>query len=375
MSVVTYATGVYRKLTRAHYINLMLIILAVAALLAMGFFLGRHSAAATIRDCSENSIDKDPEAGGGCGAVNATELCTDMTVNKPGDLQAVYGHFGLNLADCKGGGFAMGEVTRQGNLVVDGQTVMTGVWTMGRTTLGGKQPTAIQVGSNTYYHSAPEASFGDDVQSISAIVLFDGDGTVQAAVLGSCGNPVTKGEKVVSSAECKKLNKTPVKGKKNTYSFTTEVALAGHAQVVKVDYYIDEGSGPVLFKSEPKQDTPVVKEFTKDAKVIAKVTVALPGKKSRVVESEACTQIIEVAKKEVPPKPVPEKPQPKPEQPTPTPKPQPQVQSATVVQATPQPLPVTGPADAAGLFVGTSLAGAIGHRLYMAYRSRSRREK
>jgi len=37
------------------------------------------------------------------------------------------------------------------------------------------------------------------------------------------------------------------------------------------------------------------------------------------------------------------------------------------------PMPVTGPAALPGLFVGTSLAGTLAHRLYRTYRDRRRR--
>jgi hypothetical protein len=367
MSVISHAAKIYRKLTQLQYLSWIALVLAVATLLAIGFYLGRNSTAAVLRDCSENSISNNPESGGGCGALDPKELVVDLMVNKPSDLRTIFADSRVGLTTDMYSEFAadaqMGEITRDGQLVVDGQTVMTDVWTMGRTDLGGKQPTPIEIGGNTYFHSAPADSFGDGIDSLPAMALFDKHGTVKTAVLAPCANPVTKGKKVKSNAVCEKLVKTPVEGKKNTYHFTTEVGLTGLAEVVKVDYYVDEGDGPTLFRTEENPSTPVEIEFTRDASVAAVVTVSLPGKKTKVIESEKCVQHVKVEKKEVPPK---EPKKPKPEQP--------KVKPAKVEKkAPPPPMPVTGPADAVGLFAGTSVAGAIGHRLYTILRERKQK--
>ncbi|HTH72700.1 MAG TPA: hypothetical protein VL737_05050 [Candidatus Pristimantibacillus sp.] len=352
--------------------SVSLVVAAAATLLAFGLVsgIGRPAMAAAARDCSDNSIDN-KDINGGCGAANPQEFIADLRDNNPGDLQTIYADSRIGLPSSLYDDFASnaqeGAITRGGNLVVAGQTVGTDVWTMGRTTLGGKQPTAIVIGGNTYFHSPPSASFGDGVESIPTMVLFDKNGVVQAAVMNPCGNPVTKINKRKPAAECKALNKVKVDGKDNTFQFNTTVSLDefGLAKVVKLEYFIDEGNGPKLFDTEtnPQTLTPA-KTFTTSATVTVKVTVSLPGGNSKTITSDLCVQKIEVKKKEVPP------PKPTPT-PTPTPTPKPQVlPSATVKQ--PPVIPVTGPAGMPGLFVGTTLMGTIGHRLYSYYRRRRR---
>ncbi len=168
-------------------------------------------------------------------------------------------------------------------------------------------------------------------------------------------------EKVRSKAECRELIKTPVAGKKDTFSFTTDVPTEGMAKVVKLEYFANGEK----FAETTNPSTPVTKTFTEDTTVVVKVTVSFPGNKTKVITSDACMTEITV-----------EKPQP-PE------KPKPQVKPAKVVKVVEKkvvqkevvkPLPETGPADTAALFIGTSLAGTVGHRLYAAYRERKLRK-
>lgn len=363
MSVLTYAAKIYKRFSRAQYLAWAVIVLAVAALFVIGFFLGRNSAAATMRDCGEgpemNSIANNPDSGGGCGALTPDELITDINNGDPDDQAGIFAHFGLPAGsyDRFKATARTGTAFQDGTIKVDDQVVMTDAWSIGRKKFGYSQAYPIE-GVGSYFKSAHT----DVLKSnIPVMVMFDTNGEVEAAVLKSCGNPV-KGKKVKSSAECKKLNKQPVEGKENTYKFTTEVALTGLAKVVKVEYF----ANGVQFAREDKPSTPVTKTFTEDTTVVAKVTVSFPGKQKKQIESELCKQQITVKKKEVPPPAVVEQPKPTPEQP------KPQVLPAKV-EAAVTPLPVTGPEGAAGLFVGTSLAGAIGHRLYMIYRGRKNR--
>lgn len=363
MAVFTKTRRAWRRIFVAQYMILGVALLALAGLIMAGLAVGQHSFAAGGRDCGEevggvhNSIANNPESGGGCGSLTPEELVTDINNGNPDDQAAIYQHFGLSSGDYARfkSTARMGVAKMNGDIVVDDEKVMTDAWSIGRVKFGYSSDYPIN-GAGTYFKSAHTDVLKSE---IPVMVMFDGEGTAETAVLTSCGNPV-KGEKVKSSAVCRKLIKTPVEGKKNTFSFTTEVGLSGFAKLVKLDYYADEGDGPVLIKSEMSPETPVTKEFTKDAIVIVKVTVSLPGKQQKVIESEACRQQVTV-KKEAPP----EKPK---EQPKVLPaavKPKPTAPAAPV-----QSLPVTGPEGAAGLFLGTSLAGAIGHRLYTARRNK-----
>ncbi len=360
MLVVSQAIKLYKRFTPRQYLSAGIIILALGAMLAIGFVIGRNSAAAAVRDCGEtdsglNSIANNSTSGGGCGALSPEELITDINNGNPDDQGGVMAHFGLTsdkYQRFKDEG-VMGVAKTNGDIEVEGQVVGRNAWSIGRVKFNYSSDFPID-GVGNYFKSAHTDVLQDN---IPVMVLFDDEGMPEFAVLTSCGNPV-KMEKVKSAAECKKLIKTPVEGKKDTFSFTTEVATEGLAKVVKLEYFANGEK----FAEEINPSTPVTKTFTEDSTVVVKVTVSFPGNKTKVIESVACTAEVKV-EKEVPPKP-PEKPKP-------------EVKPAQVVKKVVKeevPLPVTGPADAAALFAGTSLAGAIGHRVYSIYRERKTRK-
>lgn len=336
----------------------------MAGLIAAGLAIGQRSFAAVSRDCGpeaggvHNSIANNPDSGGGCGALTPAELVDeDIPNGNPDDQGAIFSHFGLSPGDY--GRFKsaeMGVAKMNGDIVVDNETVMTDAWSIGRVKFSYSTDYPIS-GVGTYYKSMHTDVLKSD---IPVMVMFDDNGEVEAAVLTSCGNPA-KGEKIRHNAVCKDLIKTPVSDKKNTFTFTTDFDTSELVDVVKLDYY---ANGELFDTTSTPEEATKQMTFTEDTTVVVKVTISLPGDKTKVIESEACKEFIEVKKKEVPP---PEKPKEE----------RPKVQPAAVVKAPPPPpaakiLPVTGPSELAGLFVGTSLAGAAMHRLYKAYRGRIR---
>ncbi len=298
MSFFTKFVNKYKKATPKQLILSGVFMLALAGAIGGGFLSRQATSAQEIRDCQYNSIDNKNVAGG-CGALSVNELCLDMWTNLPGDLQTVYNEFGFQSADCDTERFQNtgrhGVLTTDGRLIVDGQTVMTNVWTMGRTTLGGSQRTPYVINGVTYYHSPTQVSLARD---LDALVLFDGDGTVEFAALEACGNPITRGDKVPSGGECKELNKTPVDGKKNTYSFTTNATTFGFAKIQKYEYFYNEGNGEVKFAETSNGAQAVERTFEKSATVTVKVTIGLPGGGSKTVTSELCKKQVGVVKEE-----------------------------------------------------------------------------
>ena len=234
-------------------------------------------------------------------------------------------------------------------------SILQNAWSVGRVKFSYSSEYPIS-GVGTYYKSMHTDVLKSE---IPVMVMFDGDGTAEAAVMTSCGNPV-QGEKVKSSAVCKKLNKMPVSGKENTFTFNTDVSVTGLAKVTKLEYF---ANGELFDTTTSPEETTKQMTFTEDTTVVVKVTVSLPGGKTKVIVSELCKQFIEVKKKEVPPPP--EKP-----------KEQPKVQPAIVAKPTPkppapaQPMPVTGADGALQVFAGVTAIGALGHRLIAAYRSK-----
>ena len=334
----------------------------MTGLIVAGLAVGQRSFAAAARDCGEevngvhNSIANNPDSGGGCGALTPSELVDeDIPNGDPDDQGAVFAHFGLSPGEY--GRFKsaeMGVAKTNGDIVVGDETVMTNAWSIGRVKFSYSTEYPIS-GVGTFFKSMHTDVLKSD---IPVMVMFDDNGEVEAAVLTACGNPV-KGEKVRHNAVCKDLIKTPVSDKKDTFTFTTLFATSELVDVVKLDYF---ANGELFDTTSTPDEATKQMTFTEDTTVVVKVTISLPGDKTKTVESEACKAFIEVKKKEVPP---PEKPKEKPK-----------VEAAAVVKPPAQPagkiLPVTGPGDLAGLFLGASLAGAVGHRLYKVYRGRAR---
>lgn len=148
------------------------------------------------RDCSTNSINNKP-LNGGCGSASPEEFIADVRANDPSDLQTIYADARLgSLTADKYDRFAktakMGTAYKNGNLVVDGQTVMTDMRSIGRETFPGQEATIVIAGK-TYYHSRNIDSFQQS--SLPAIVMFDKNGEVEFAVIASCGNAIM-GKKV-----------------------------------------------------------------------------------------------------------------------------------------------------------------------------------
>ncbi len=267
--------------------------LALAGTIGAGLATKQTSEAASVRDCSYNSIlNKDNPR---CGALNAKELVADLKANREGDLKTIFGDSRIGLPTSKYDRFEKeakhGVITKSGKLIVDGETVMTDVWTMGRTDLNNKQRTQIKFGNKTYYHSPTQVSFGRD--QLDAIVLFDDNGTVEFAVVEACGNPVTKGKKVTSSAKCEQLVSHAVAGKKDTYQFTTKASKTGLAKYTKFKYYVD---GKLVDSTSDMNTKTKEIKLTKTSTVKVEVEYTLPGSrnKTRVAKSTLCERKIEV---------------------------------------------------------------------------------
>lgn len=286
-----------RELTPKQLMVAGVFTIALAGAVAGGMALkSSASAAQEIRDCDTNSIDYKPH-NGGCGALTPAEFIADVKKNDPSDLKAIY-------ADPRIGGLSgeddynrfvkearPGVIKRNGDVVVDGQVVMTDAWTMGRHSNANPGRKTFVVNGVTYYHSHPSISFASHRQELDVMVLFDKDGTVEFTVMESCGNPITTGNKVKSGGACEALKKQQVSGKENTYTFTTDVSKYGLASIAKVEYYIDGK----LWRTEtnPSKPTPEY-TFTKTATVTAKAYLNVPGKKQIVVEGIKCKTEIKV---------------------------------------------------------------------------------
>ncbi len=268
-----------------------LVAVAAVAVIGAGVF-GYKQATASSQDCSGNSIIK-------CGEQSPSAFINQVKKNddKNGhhDLQAIYSSFDLVPSDYSKfvSSARMGTAYQNGTIVVDGQTVATDAWSIGRDHFS--YATAYKINGKTYYKSADTKVL---LSNIPVMVMFNSKGQMQFAAMTACGNPAT-GKKVTPKYSCDLLQKSAVSGKANTYNFSTKASASQNAKVVKVVYDFGDGSGKVTETSLSKQ---VQHTYGTAGTFTAKVTVyvSLPGKQTVTVTSANCETKITVTP---PPKP------------------------------------------------------------------------
>lgn len=208
------------------YLSIVGVIVAASSILLFNF-LGGISNAALPRDCDNNSIVY-------CGSVTAGELATKYRENKTHDLPAIYNSYGLSANEMTHAGSysRMGEVRKDGRVIVGGRTVATDAQSIGRHNMAGSHPKVI--GGRTYYESPPSTSFVS--QSIAAFVFFDSNGDFKAAVLTSCDNPLSARKPVY---RCDSLTKNKIT--RTRYSFTATATANSGATIVSYTYDFGDG--------------------------------------------------------------------------------------------------------------------------------------
>jgi len=295
MSVFTNVVKKYKRATPKQLLLSGVFMLALAGAIGGGFASKQFSSAATGRDENVvNSIDNSSN-GGGVGALSNSEFISDVRYNHPSDLQSIYSAFGLSASDYDRfvSEARPGMALQDGTVVVDGETVMHDAWSIGRTKFSYAHN--YWIGDKLYYWSWDTKVLKSN---LPVMVLFDKDGTVQIAVIQACGNPIG-GVKVTSGAECKDLIKTPVDGEENTYTFSTNANKWGLAKYAEFNYYYNDGSGDKLFATTHSPSETVKKTFTKSATVTVRITINLPGGKTKIVTGPLCSKQVGVVKKEV----------------------------------------------------------------------------
>ena len=283
MSFMTKLIKRAERATKKDFVIAGIFSLALVASVGLGLVSRQFSSAQEARDCSTNSIDYE-DLNGGCGAATPSELIKDIQDNQPSDLQNIYSYFGLTPA--KYTQFANtaveGQVNVNGTVTYNGQTVMTGVQTMGRDDFNSHR-VPLTIDGHTYYEAAPQYSFAAGVTAIPAMIMFDGNGVAQAVVMNPCGNEVS-GTPVTNSVTCHALNATQPNATKqpNTYNFTTTATVTGNAIIDKVVYHFSDDNSTV---TEASPSTPVAHTFTKSGTVTVTVFASVPG--GNQIESEA----------------------------------------------------------------------------------------
>ncbi|HSW80335.1 MAG TPA: PKD domain-containing protein [Candidatus Saccharimonadales bacterium] len=267
------------------------VVAAAVAVLGIGLLGYNKVFAGTTRDCSGNSIDY-KNLNGGCGAANPSEFIKDVQANNPNDLKTIYSHFGLQTNEYNRfvSSARMGMAYMDGTIKVDGQTVATNAWSIGRTNFGYTSP--YKIAGKTYQKAADTRVL---LSNIPVMVLFNSKGEMEFAVMTACGNPA-EGTHVTPKYSCDLLQKTHVSG--NTYSFTTKASASQNAKVEKVIYSFGDGTSFTATSLTQKVNHTYATSGTFTATV--KVIVSVPGKQTVTVTSANCETKITITP---PPKP------------------------------------------------------------------------
>lgn len=213
------------------------IFVAAAALVTMNV-MRTDAEAADGRDCTANSIVY-------CGAYSKGEMQQKYQQNAKGDLPAIYAHYGIDMNQINSA--KEGVVYKDGRVEVDGRTVATGAYSIGRSPISGSSP--ISIGGKTYYNSANQTAFRSN--SIRAFVFLKPDGSFQAAILMSCGNPVSANPTPPPTppkppknpeAACVKLEKVGLT--RTSFRFTASASTSDGATIS--GYTFDFGDGKTV---------------------------------------------------------------------------------------------------------------------------------
>lgn len=237
--------------------------LAIVAF-AVGTLLNLNGSNAAASDCSANAIMK-------CGAsdpgtfVNKVRSGNDGTQN---DLATIYAAYGLT-AD-KYDRFATtskaGTAYKDGRIVVDGKVVATNASSIGRVQKNGDH--AKVIGGTTYWEGSNQTAFASD--SIPVQVMFDGNGTMEFAVLFDCGNPMSgtvtpppppPPPAPTPTAACTGL--TVAGDNRTTFTLNATAAVTNGATISSYDFSVANSGGTVVVtKSVPSTNASASTQVT-----------------------------------------------------------------------------------------------------------------
>ncbi|MDN5835563.1 MAG: PKD domain-containing protein, partial [bacterium] len=232
------------------------------------------------------------------GAYSAGEFAKKLKAGDKGkscshsssNLKAVYKTYGI---DTSLKGAKSGTVTSKGNVIVDGKTVATNAWSVGRHNFG--KSTKVNSNGVTTYKRATSTSFVSG--SIPAFVMFNKDGTFKNAVLKSCGNPVGGKNKVPKkSAKCDNL--TSKKLSRTKFEFNAKASTKNGAKIQ--GYRIDFGDGHAQYYKTGSKSKTVTHTYSKPGTYKVKMTVNTDV--GDYVTSSNCATTVKVEKPTPPPK-------------------------------------------------------------------------
>lgn len=243
------------KMKKKFYASLAALVVVLSGILTFNIFNG-ESLAALPRDCDSNSIIN-------CGAVNQGELTSKYKANATGDLPAIYNHYGISSGMIAAGA-PMGEVHKDGRVTLNGETVATGASSIGRKNIFSGS-TTMNIGGRTYYNTPNSRAFASE--SIAAYIFLDKNGEFIAAILTSCGNPVSAvkvPKKPAPAYKCDGLAATDIS--REEYRFTAAASASNGATIS--GYTFDFGDG----KTQTSTGKTISHTYDKPGEYTAKVT-------------------------------------------------------------------------------------------------------
>jgi LPXTG-motif cell wall-anchored protein len=270
------------------YASLTAVAVVVSAIVFFGV-LSTDSKAALPVDCDNNSIIK-------CGGVTAGELASKYTKNETGDLPAIYQSYGISASEMTHADTMakMGEVRKDGTVVVNGEVVATDATSIGRQNIFSGSTTK-SIGGKTFYDTPPSRSFARD--SIVAYVFFDQNGDFKAAVLTSCGNPVSGKPKPKPKPVyvCNGLVAAPIS--RTEYGFTGSASASGGATIASYTFDFGDGSSQTVTNPNDVKHT-----YAKEGSYTITLTVSVKANgQDKTVTSAKCATKITITPEECKP--------------------------------------------------------------------------
>lgn len=213
--------------TKRPIVTTLLVALLGAALFGAIIPSTNNRALAESRDCDSNAMMY-------CGAYSAAEFQQKYNANSPGDLPAIYTHYGVNPAELNGA--RSGYVTPDGKVVVDGKTVATGAYTAGRQPKPQSHP--ITIGGKIYYERNNTSNLA---RNFDVFAVFDQFERFKYAVIKDCGNPVPATPvQPPAATSCDSL--TSVAVDRTKFNFTTKASVSNGGAITGYTYNFGDGT-------------------------------------------------------------------------------------------------------------------------------------
>lgn len=264
--------------------------LVAAFIIALGVFNNANTA--TAGACPGH--DDDTNAVIYCGYKTLDELVTKFNQNPYGDLQNIYGHFGMtNINDFKAKAIHATIYKATGEIKADDGTVLaTNALSMGREKGSGANRQQMTIGTKQYWYSPVQNNFAS--QSLDGYALLNDDHSLAFVSMKACGNPswgYSPGYK------CKMLKQTKVSDTVYKYSVTSFTKNGATVSRVVIDF--GDGKSTTLTNNFEQE---VTHTYTTPGKYTARATVFFNvNGREKSDTRESCTAQVDIPE---PPKPI-----------------------------------------------------------------------